>query len=292
MADWIMGALVRHEALREFAGEYIPCPDNNAFFKLCLEGEYIDEAKAESGIKSIKEVGRDYKKLIDERLGYIYHRQAAVNVPAKVSVTELKRIVNNEIDLPQANLYAPELIKKPAFMSEKSAPDGAERGSAMHFVLQHLDLSAKLDEKNIELQIAKMTDEHVIRKEQAALADAKKIARYFESETGKRMIKSSKTVRESPFEIAIDACEMGIDGADGEQVLLQGIIDCYFYEDDGVVLLDYKTDFVKNEEDIMKIREKYKMQLDLYQKALEKITGVNVKDKILYLFSCESVIKY
>ncbi len=291
MADWIMGALVRHEAARQYAGEFISCPDNDANFRLCIDEESFVEATEQESEQS-RGYSKDYSKLIEERLGYVYANQSAVMVPTKVSVTELKRIVNNEIDLSQVNLYAQELVREPAFMSQKTSVSGAERGSAMHFVMQNLDLGGILDEDGIGRQIEKMIEDKIIKKEQAELVDAKKAARFFESEMGSRMAKSNHIVRESPFEIAIDASEMGIDGAKGEEVLLQGIIDCYFYEDDGVVLLDYKTDFVRDERDIEKIREKYRLQLDMYEKALEKITKMRVKDKYLYLFSCESMIKY
>lgn len=73
--------------------------------------------------------------------------------------------------------------------------------------------------------------------------------------------------------------------------MLQGIIDCFFYEDDGIVLVDYKTDRVKSEADIAKIKDRYAPQLALYAAAIEQITGRKVKQKNLYLFSCESVVQ-
>lgn len=105
------------------------------------------------------------------------------------------------------------------------------------------------------------------------------------------MLGSGRVVREMPFEVAVDAALLPGSGAVGEQVLLQGIIDCFFYEDDGIVLVDYKTDRVKSEADIAKIKDRYAPQLALYAAAIEQITGRKVKQKNLYLFSCESVVQ-
>ena len=95
--------------------------------------------------------------------------------------------------------------------------------------------------------------------------------------------------RESEFEISADAGELyGEEELCGEQVLLQGVIDCWFEEEDGIVLVDYKTD---NVDGIDEIHQKYDIQLALYARALEKITKKSVKDKIIYLFSRDIVIQ-
>ncbi len=73
-----------------------------------------------------------------------------------------------------------------------------------------------------------------------------------------------------------------------EKLIIQGVIDCCFEEDDGLVLLDYKTDYVT---DIEEIKNKYKMQIQYYEKALNKITGKTVKEKYLYLFSIDNYVK-
>lgn len=294
MADWLMGALLRHETGREYAQTHISCPENNATFKLCLEDDF-EKDLCENEIQTDAEPSdktADYSQIIDNALGYTYSNEGAVGVPTKVSVTETKRIVNNEIDISQANLYAQELISAPSFMSESTAFSGTDRGNAFHFVMQKLDLSLPLDEFGIRQQLDKMLAEQIAKKEQLDAVDIKKIERFFATELGKKMLQSERVIREAPFEIPIDAAEdLGIDNARGESVLLQGIIDCYFYDGDGIILLDYKTDSVRNEADIAKMKEKYNLQLTLYEKALEKITKMKVKSKYLYLFSCEAVVQ-
>lgn len=291
LSDWVGAAVLRHEAGRAFAGEYIACDETDARFALFTGWEYggASASKPETCV----ETGADaaVNPAVEAALGWEYPYRNIKRVPTKVSVTELKRLLNNEIDLGEAALYDTELLEAPAFLSETQGLDAAARGSALHFVLQHLDLSGALDKGGIARQIEEMLEKQIIKPEQAAAADAGKLARFFAAPLGRRMLGSGRVVREMPFEVAVDAALLPGSGAVGEQVLLQGIIDCFFYEDDGIVLVDYKTDRVKNEADIAKIKDRYAPQLALYAAAIEQITGKKVKQKNLYLFSCESVVQ-
>jgi len=112
-----------------------------------------------------------------------------------------------------------------------------------------------------------------------------KILKFFQSDVGKRMVASTGSRREVPFFIELAAVdvypELDRDVYGFETMVLQGVIDCYFEEDGELVLLDYKTDFV---EDLDAVIENYRIQIDLYAMALEKLTGKKVKEKYLYLF--------
>ena len=88
--------------------------------------------------------------------------------------------------------------------------------------------------------------------------------------------------------LGTDAREMYPDEAEGELILVQGIIDVYFEEADGLIVLDYKTDRVKSAGEL---KEKYHAQLDYYARALEQITGKHVKEKIIYSFALREEIK-
>lgn len=292
IGDWIMGALMRHKACRNYAGEYISCAENEAQIELYVERERLCSPSDTYEKLSIKPSNNNYTALVEEKLGYKYPYENARKVPTKISVTEMKRLVDNELDTEQMRLCGEHMISMPNFLSQKTQMSAAQKGSALHFVMQNLDLSKMLDENGIREQIESMLLGKVITKEYAEVANAKKIADFFDSELGRRMVASKNVVRESPFEIAIDASKIIGDSACGEQVLLQGIIDCYFYENDEIVLVDYKTDFVRNEDDIAKIKQRYEVQLELYAYALEQITNKRVKEKNLYLFSSKSVIQY
>ena len=82
------------------------------------------------------------------------------------------------------------------------------------------------------------------------------------------------------------------DCEEDDDVILQGVIDCYFEEEDYLVLLDYKSDFVKDEVSMNSIKERYRSQIMQYKRVLEKITQKKVKYQYIYLFSNECILKY
>ena len=94
--------------------------------------------------------------------------------------------------------------------------------------------------------------------------------------------RKQKLYREQPFVLGVDAKELYPEEEDGELILIQGIIDAYFEEPDGLVVLDYKTDKVNNGKELA---EKYQEQLRYYAKALEQMSGKKVKEKIIYSFT-------
>ena len=292
LSDWIMGAMMRCDALREYAGEYISyegvCPDIRFF----NSSEYLSIEFKEKDNEALCVHNDEMTEMIEKKLGYEYPYKYAQKLATKLSVTEMKRAINNDVDLQTARLDGEQMIDMPLFLKESSNLSAAQKGSAMHFVMQNLDLMSALDINGVKKQIEDMMERGIIDKKQAQSVSSVKIAGFFESELGKRMISSQNTVREAPFEIEIEAEKIAGDDACGEKILLQGIIDCYFYEGDKIILVDYKTDFAHSDEDVRRIKEKYELQLDLYARALEKITGKCVKEKNLYLFSCESVIQY
>lgn len=114
-----------------------------------------------------------------------------------------------------------------------------------------------------------------------------KILRFLCSELGWRMWKAHREgnlYREQPFVLGIDAKRLGGDFPDRETVLIQGIIDVFFVEEDGLVLLDYKTDSVRSMKELW---NRYETQLEYYEEALVKLMGLPVKEKILYSFHLE-----
>ena len=101
------------------------------------------------------------------------------------------------------------------------------------------------------------------------------------------MLKSEKVYKEFPFytEIPLSEVSKDISGeVANEKVRLQGVIDCFFYENNEIILLDYKTDYVKYG-CIDEIVNKYKIQLKYYKEALEKISNDKIKEIYLYLFN-------
>lgn len=235
---------------------------------------------------------KEYSEEITRRLGWEYPYQEISKVPAKVSVSELKRRFDTELlegsqAFPE---YLPVMMKKPMFMEEKKGPTSAEMGTAVHFVLQHLDFSRQ----DIDVQINEMVTKQLLTEQQSKYVSVPKIQRFLESPLGKRLLASGSVSKEVPFNMEIPCHELysniQSEVSQGETLLLQGVIDCYFEEADGLVLLDYKTDYVSDGK-VEMIRERYKLQLAYYARALEKLTGKKVKEKVIYLFSNGEVLE-
>ncbi|WZL72191.1 helicase-exonuclease AddAB subunit AddA [Clostridiaceae bacterium 35-E11] len=226
---------------------------------------------------------------VKQRLDWQYPYQIATKIPSKLSVTEIKRISVKELN--PMNMHVPALVQRPKFMEGKKQFTGMEKGIIIHFAMQHLNIE-KVDTKEaIELQIENMVTAELLKPEEANVVDILKIQKFFQSAIGQRIIKAKKVFREVPFNFVKKACEITLGLEDCEESLLvQGVIDCYFEEEDGFVLVDYKTDYagLGNKEEIV---NKYRVQIELYKEALEKITRKTVKESYLYLFYLDEEVK-
>ncbi|MBQ6298591.1 MAG: helicase-exonuclease AddAB subunit AddA [Selenomonadaceae bacterium] len=205
-------------------------------------------------------------------------------IPAKLSVTELKRRAEEE-ELPPLEKFAQKkfVYRRPNFMQKKEI-SGAEFGSLMHKIMQSLNLSGDLSAKGIAAQIVELAKREIIPPEHVKLIKAEKISKFFASELGQRLIKSQEFYRELPFSRLIDAQRFfHVD----EKIFIQGIIDLLFKDATGRwVLLDYKTD--RDAEDIS---ERYKIQIELYTAAVEALLKITVAEKYLYLLNGGRLIK-
>ncbi|NSW89198.1 MAG: helicase-exonuclease AddAB subunit AddA [Firmicutes bacterium] len=253
--------------------------------------ESIEKIKA--GTTTIDKGQSMYYDEIKRRLDWEYKYSDASRIPIKVSVTELKRrfAFESSEEYPAFSVYTPTLIKKPAFLEESRGLNAAQVGTAMHFVMQHLDLTMVKDIEQIKSQVDGMVEKELLTEQQAKAIDIRKIYRFFNSTLGKRMLDSVKIYREVPFNIQISSSELftHLKGSfyDDETVLLQGVVDCFFEENDGLVLLDYKTDYIQSgagQNAIIRIKDQYKMQIQYYTMVLEKLLQKKVKEKYIYLF--------
>ena len=124
-----------------------------------------------------------------------------------------------------------------------------------------------------------------------ALVNTQKIWNFLQTGLAQRIMqahKAGKLFREQPFVMGLPANETDPDIHSEQLVLVQGIIDLYFEEADGLVLLDYKTDSVKEAKQLL---ERYQTQMDLYARALAAATGKPVKEKLIYSFKLDEIIQ-
>ncbi|SKA89879.1 DNA helicase/exodeoxyribonuclease V, subunit A [Clostridium sp. USBA 49] len=262
------------------------------------EGEEINCGYLEE-IKDKKPESK-FKKEVERRLSFSYKYTEASKIPAKLSVTELKRLINNpEKDEYTTPMFVEKISKKPAFLEERKGLSAAERGTVLHFVMQHIDLKNVGSFNEIDKQIKSMVLRELLTEEQAKTINIDKILNFFKSPIGKRMLKvndlDKDIEREVAFHIRVKSTEINNNLSkeiyEKEETLLMGVIDCFFKEEDGIVLLDYKTDYI-TKENMEEIKKRYERQIYYYAKAIESIIGEKPKEKYIYLFSSGEIIKY
>ncbi|MHC1721518.1 MAG: helicase-exonuclease AddAB subunit AddA [Clostridiaceae bacterium] len=294
--DWICAAVARSEegeAIRvRGAGNDIDCAEDCSKWNIRIwsKAELTSTLETSEEDVILKILEGEQKEAFDEeienqvcrRLQWQYKYSESSRIPAKLSVSDLK----------SAGYEIKEELKAPSFIKGDKKITAALRGTLLHMVMQHLDLKRVSSIREIENQIKGLIEKEYIREDEAAAVNISRIFGFFNSDLGQRMIASPGVNREVPFFIEMDAVdiypELPQEVYGLEKVVLQGVIDCYFEEKDGLILVDYKTDFVENAEDLA---EKYRMQIDLYSKALEKVTGKKITERYLYLFNVGSGIK-
>ena len=308
---WIMTALIKHkdgDILRQGKNEFVEISDDLSSWKINFHKksdfgvENVEDSieKKNISILSLNYSNFEVDEEIRKRLEFRYKYRDVCSVPSNISVSDIKK-AEEEIFEPQAeNLFSEEKNrKKPKFIMEEKGLSKAEKGTAMHFVMQKLDLNKVNLLNEIKEQIKDMFEKGLITKDEEESINIFKIQKFFKSNLGQRLLKAYKenkqVFRELPFITEIPVKRIEKDLIDkifnNEKLRLQGIIDCFFEEDDGIVLLDYKTDYVENGKE-KEILDKYRVQIDLYTETLERVIGKKVKERYLYLFGIDKEVKY
>ena len=179
----------------------------------------------------------------------------------------------------------------PRFLEEPEVLTGASRGTAYHRVMELLDFSRTYTEEGLEEEFAQFLKQGKLSQEMAECVRAGDILQVLDSSLGRRLkaaAKAGQLWKEQPFVLGIPAREIYGEEQEEEMVLVQGIIDAYFQEEDGLVVLDYKTDRVSAPEELT---ERYHAQLDYYARALEQLTQKKVKEKVIYSFTLGKEIR-
>ncbi|MEK4305067.1 helicase-exonuclease AddAB subunit AddA [Oceanobacillus sp. FSL K6-0251] len=237
---------------------------------------------------------------VDHRLSYQYPYQEAAHSRAKQSVTELKRqqeqkdTYSDEKMLPAAT-KAP-ITKRPRFMQAEKKLTPAEKGTALHTVMQHLPLKGMLANEEVEEFIEKLVQEEKMTAAEAESVSTSDIIAFLESAIAQKIFDKKKLYKEVPFSLMLRAEKVYADwqGASSEKVLIQGVIDCIIPSENGWIILDYKTDRITEEMSEKleeKLKKRYKTQLELYRYAIEEIWKQPVEETYLYFFSKGLLIK-
>lgn len=298
--DWIMPGAYRHP--EHLSIETYAAGDFSLMEQL-REAEYFTEK--EQLLESLKSVDETLYAQIDERLQSRYPYEEEVSLRTKISVSELKH--RNMIlepgdeealawyakeDMPES--YVPLFVRGDDAASADAPHQGALRGTAMHRMMECLDYGALADtfsQEEVTRQLDTLCANGRIGTDGAALVNTNKIWNFLQTDLAERIMqahKNGKLYREQPFVMGLPAYETDPAIHSDQPVLVQGIIDLYFEEAGGLVLLDYKTDSVKEAAQLL---DRYQTQMDLYARALAAATGKPVKQKLIYSFKLEEVIE-
>ena len=273
LADWVVMSLLKHpefEFMRDGLGDNVYCDDTNAP-PLTVEPFVLTDIGITEAEETIS--ARPIASLVEKlkaNYSFEYDRRLIEN-EAKVSVSELTS------DDPVS--FFPRVTRLDDTLGELSA---AEKGTVTHRFMQYSDYG--LASTDLETEIARLKTLGLFTVKEAAAINRESVKAFFKSDIYSRLAKSSNVLREKQFIVRF--CDIAVDEALKEiyndtDGMLQGIADCLFEEEDGYVLIDYKTDRVKTPEELL---QRYSAQLTLYKAAFDALLDKPVKSAFIYSF--------
>ena len=241
-----------------------------------------------------KEITKEEFKTLEKILNYTYPNKLATTIPTKTSVTKLKQVEQEKLDIgieeligKQRNLEdkIEDVIEfpKPQFLKleEKNKLTGAQKGTLIHLCMQNLDEKVDYNLIKVKELINSLVEKQIITKIEADNINPFKILEFTKSEIW-RELKTAKLIeREKPFYLNIPANTIYNEEIE-ETILVQGVIDLYYVnKNNELILVDYKTDYIEKDKKY-ELVNKYKKQLELYQEALEQSFNKKVSKKYIY----------
>lgn len=239
------------------------------FNKIVLENEKTKEQndnKKEKKIDVIKDISKEQKEEVNKKLTWKYKYIESTKIEGKTSVSAIAKDSEKNI----------QIVEKPKFMQNIETLNKAEIGTLMHLILQKLDFRENYNEKTLNDLIQKLIYLNIVTEKQSQYIDKKRILEFTKTELFKEIQNAKEIYKEQPFHSSV------IDENTKEKILIQGIIDLYYInQNNEIVLVDYKTDYVEknNEQELI---EKYKTQLAIYKKAIEEALNKNVEKVYIY----------
>ena len=282
----------------------------------------------ETTINTVRVLGKvndvELPEEIVQRFAFTYPNLVAAKTTAKISVSELKRrfaerdaeaVSATDVSMQQKPVISCDITedttgenaildtsiptisgteladsvfgRKPlAIAAADEVVTGAQWGTLMHEAMQWLPVK-KYTQKSMTDMLDSLQAEGKFSDEERSLLSDRSLYGFFNSDLGQRLIASKRVERELPFSMLFDGNRVYPDVENGERLFLQGIIDTAFVEDDQWVLVDYKTDRVKSGDELIR---RYKIQMDLYKEALERLTNMPVKASYIYSFRLHEAV--
>ena len=282
LSDWLVLIALMHpgaENLRNFADmekkKNFACTDTGNFEVKIIDNLDYDFDNASSAVKTrtvYEDTDADVLTVIKERFdGFTYPDSELCNLPLKVTASALSH--------KDSSKHFARTLAKPRFMSD-SPLSAAERGTAMHTFMQYCDFAAAKQDVNGEVE--RLVSTGRLTRLQADSLDLKKLADFLSSDIVKTALESDEYFKEYRFTVNIPAFFVDdtiSTNLRNHPVILQGAVDLAIIDNDGIIIVDYKTDRVKSMDEL---KDRYSKQLELYRAALEQTTGKPVKKCLIY----------
>ncbi len=301
--SWILAAMKRYDYYMEqgltkaVIETRLVSPDMLVEKKVKEEtdrGISMEEFVANAMLLGENEAYKKYKESFD----YVYPYEPLTKIKSKMPISEIKKMkafdgqsydVDASIEEWQEDVCNQKKVHKP---EKDHNLTGAERGTIIHKFMELLDFAALGNGdyiNDIRNSLKRLVEAKVFTEEEKNAVNETKINNMLKSDLGQRMIAAAKCGRlkkEQQFSIGIPVKEIYKNVDSDDIVIVQGIIDAFFYEDDGIVLMDYKTDRADETE----LVGRYHAQLTYYALTLNRLTGLKVKEKLIYSFHLNKTI--
>ncbi len=284
-ADWILTAAMQRieaGAFHAAGGRPEQLKISDYPWKIDLVQVNEVEKSAPALTQTVSQFPEESVNALRAGLAFRYDHEPATQAPSKQTATGRKGRMRDEEAMEDTKDSQRELRawRKPTFRGGQKS--GKAYGNAIHSAMQFIRYEACTDESAISAELARLVEQGYLTQEAGEMVPAGALAAFFASPIGEKLRSGTPHIREFKFSILDDGTKYG-DGLEGEQVLFQGVVDCALLEEDGITVVDFKSDHV-TESTLPQAVSRYRMQLETYADALERIFEKNVKAKYLYFF--------
>ncbi len=292
LGDWVLvAAMQRIEAgeLHALGGRPMQTKVTDSPWKISVVEAPQQGENAAAVTENASQLPEGTVETLKKSLAFQYGHTAATQAPSKQTATDRKgRVKDAEAaEDTREPRNAKRNWRRPSFLMKQV--EGKTYGSAIHAALQYLRYENCGSMEEIQREISWLVENKFLTEEQGKLVNCEKIANFFRSDIGRKLRTGTSYLREFKFSILDDGRHYG-EGLDGEQVLLQGVVDCALLEEEGITVVDFKTDNV-TEENLASVVERYRPQVQTYGEALSRIYEKPIKAQYLYFFRLDKFVQ-
>ena len=256
---------------------------------------WIDGSALAAGEEHFEEETTPEKQVDEELLAsldWTYPYEAAVDMPSKLTATQLRKggdfLATAETERPEERSASRE-GRRPRFVDQREGLTPAQKGTALHMAMQYLPVQGDHGTETIREELKRLVNDGFLTPEQGEAVKAEKLAAFYRSPIGQKVERAKLCRQEFKFSVLVPAEEYR-PGTEGEKVLLQGVVDCWFEDEEGVTVVDFKSDRVSPGEENAR-GEEYRPQLEAYARALSAILDKPVHRKVLWFFATDTAVE-